>query len=255
MIIGVKVGSSLPVSSDGNMDKRFIRSLIMQLADLINCGHQPYLVSSGAVASDFHKGRSNELRAAVGQPKLLAAYLNELSNHCQPPRDGCQLLLLKDDLFDRGNRNHLKRVIEEAFADCVLPIINANDPLNSEELDRLAECEDNDELFGHLCRLMRPDLAIFVTDVDGVKDGSGSVIHVLDANGYVLEPLESESAEMKTIPSKGGMASKVKVAQSLLRQNAARGCVIVNGRCPDFIGRAIEQFEQSNTGFGTVVEI
>lgn len=254
--IGIKVGSALLAekSVDGNymINKLFCKTLMRQIAGLINGGHEVFLVSSGAVASDFHLSRSKELRAAVGMPKLMAMYDIFLSNYCHPAIDAALFLLLKEDLT--LYHDHIRQVMEEAFEGRVLSVINAHDTNSSDELNRLDEFEDNDRLFEAVCKMLRPDYAIIATDVDGVMDDAGQVIHDSQVIRGMIEAIPLLDFKNETGCGTGGMASKVRVATSLA--DAGIKTIIVNGRKPDFIERALGQLSgDSNPGndFGTVV--
>ena len=74
MRIGIKVGSKLLTDGKGSINKEFILGVCQQISILIRGGHEVFLVSSGAVASDPHIHRSKNLRAIVGQPDLLKFY-------------------------------------------------------------------------------------------------------------------------------------------------------------------------------------
>lgn len=251
MRIGIKVGSALLTKTTlwgYVVNSDFIQKLMSQLSQLISEGHEVFLVSSGAVISDRVQDRNRTLRAAVGQHKLMALYQKCLDNIC---RDAAQILLVADELT--VNRQHIQSLIEEAFRFKVLPIINANDAVNGDELDRLERFEDNDNLFLEVCLMLKPDVAIIATDVDGVLDDNKQVIHCfecfrdLEARGYIMEPFQDKSF------GTGGMTSKIRVAETLTEEKIKT--IIVNGRDNDFIELAIKQLTDGPTegySFGTV---
>lgn len=254
MRIGIKVGSSL--LDWGNMD--FINELMRQIWELIDGENEVFLVSSGAVACGRHRNqiRSKALQAAVGQHKLMAMYqssywLKQKNDQIRGWRDIAQVLLIADELS--LNRQHIQNLIEECFAQGVLPIINANDAVNGDELDRLEQFEDNDNLFLEVCYMLKPDIAIIATDVDGVFDDNRQVIHSysiakdLEWRGYPPAPLPEDSF------GTGGMTSKVGVAEALTEEGIKT--IIVNGRVNDFVELAIKQLADGPTegySFGTV---
>lgn len=253
--IGIKVGSALLAEKcvEGNymINKQFCKTLMRQSAKLISDGHEVFLVSSGAVASDYHVSRSKELRAAVGQHKLMAMYQNFLDNYVRPPREAAQFLLLKEDLTKY--RDHICAVIVEAFDNGVLPIINALDTNSSDELKRLEEYEDNDRLFEANCMILRPDYAIIATDMDGVMDDCGQVIHDSAIIRGMIEAIPFLEFKNSSRFGTGGMASKVKVAMNLA--DVGIKTIIVNGRKPEFIELALGQLSDDPSPecqFGTV---
>lgn len=253
--IGIKIGSALvatqSVTNDPIINKFFIKALTRQVSNLINQGFEVFLISSGAVASDFHLSRSKELRAAVGQPKLMAMYQYFLANHCHPARDVAQFLLLKEDLT--LYHDHIRGIIEEAFENKVLSIINAHDTNSSDELNRLEEFEDNDRLFEVVCRMLRPDYAIIATDVDGVMDNGHNVIHDPNYLNNMIEVIKFFGGDKGITYGTGGMESKILVAKNLAKSGIKT--IIVNGHEPNFVIRAIGQLDCGPSlgyKFGTV---
>jgi glutamate 5-kinase len=185
MRIGIKVGLSLLLEkysvSRSVLNLHLILRLCQQIAALINQHHEVFLVTSGAVASDsMARRRSNNLRAAVGQCRLISRYSEYLSIF---GHDAAQFLLIDDDL--KRNRVHLLRLFAEAFVDKVVPIVNANDVINSYELNQLSSCADNDNLFGELCLLLGAELAIIAIDgCKGIEDDDGKVYQVIDERNW-----------------------------------------------------------------------
>lgn len=252
MRIGVKVGSALLTKHDPwgyVINTVFSKNLMVQLSRLITDGHEVFLVSSGAVISDRNQDRSRMLRAAVGQHKLMALYQRHL-NSCEPPRDVAQILLVADEL--RDNRQHIQELVESSFPFQVLPIINANDAVNGQELDRLEAFEDNDNLFLEICLMLKPNFAIIATNVSGVLDHNKQTIHRLSvendlvASGYVMSSMQENCC------GTGGMISKIKVAGTLTAEKIAT--IIVNGQEDDFVVKSLDQLTKgANDGyrFGT----
>lgn len=254
MRIGIKVGSALLTKQAGlgyEIDEEFLSRLMNEVSRLIVRGDEVFLVSSGAVASDSDKSRSRALRAAVGQPILMAKYRSYAGRYQMPPWDVAQLLLVADEL--KTNRLHIKKIIEEAFLKKVLPVVNANDAVNGTELDRLEQFADNDNLFLAVCIMLKPDAAIIATDVDGVLDEKGQVMHLFSAKDrettadfYLKDAL---TAGFGT----GGMSSKISVAKCLLEADIKT--IIVNGHEENFLIRALHKLEHGQVAgheFGTV---
>lgn len=253
MRIGVKIGSSLLVhkKSQGGyiVDENFISLAMAQIGTMLSQGNEVFLVSSGAVVCDTsYSSRSKELRAAVGQHKLMARYQSHLSDH---GIDVAQILLVADEL--PANQEHISCLVDEAFAYGCLPVFNANDAVNGEELDRLKEFTDNDQLFLAVCKMLRPEKAIIVTDVDGVLDAVGRVKHSFSYDADLSMASKVSGIIENDGSGTGGMASKVGVALALTDEKIQT--IIVNGREEDFLYRAIGQLnnrEQSGDNFGTI---
>jgi len=176
-IIGIKLGSATLVEA-GIIQEKFIKSVCAQIAKLIQNGYGVFIVTSGAVASDSREGRSKNLRSAVGQPRIMQAYSKYLG---QLGLDSAQMLLTDEQLIDvKSAKTKLtKRIMQEALVFGVVPIINANDVIDSEEVEALRYCADNDKLFKLMCKLIDAKIAIIGFDQTGFMDAKKNVLHKL----------------------------------------------------------------------------
>lgn len=174
-IIGIKLGSSTLVEK-GEIDKRFIKHVCEQVANLVKRGAGVFIVTSGAIASDQNEERSKNLRSAVGHPRIMGLYLKFLR---QLGIEGAQLMLTDEQLTDKESAKTklMRKVMKEAFSFEVVPIINANDVIDSEEIKALRYCADNDKLFKLMCLLVGADIAIIGFDQHGFLDANGNIIH------------------------------------------------------------------------------
>jgi len=248
MRIGIKVGSALLVkegASGNEINREFLLNLCRQIAELLRFGHEVFLVTSGAVASDGDESRSKALRAAIGQPKLMELYRLFMGIFGTPV---AQMLLIADEF--RVNRDHIAKILEEALAAKVLPVINANDAINSEELDRLEEFADNDRLFGEVCLLVRADAVIICTEVDGLLDLDGSLIPEINDRNFE-RALELAQGGSKFGHGPNGMQVKLRVGHELSNAMNAR-VIIVNGHSENCLIRAFERLmSDPPMNFGT----
>ncbi len=239
MIIGIKLGSATLVNGDGKINEEFILSVCQQITFLLRKGHNLFLVSSGAIASAPYPEFSDSLRAVVGQSNLISKYKKFFNVFGIKSGQ----LLLTD--YDFKNPFILKRNLREAFDHGVILVMNANDGVWNGEIKALQKCADNDVLFGDVCGLIRPDLAIIGTIEDGLLDFKNNVVlkvakeNFLQALGYTTNG--------KNDFGKGGMKSKVKVAHELA--NMGIRTVLAPAREPNFILRAVNGEENFGTTF------
>lgn len=177
-IIGIKLGSSTLVKK-GEIDKRFIKHVCEQVVNLVKKGAGVFIVTSGAIASDQNEECSKNLRSAIGQPRIMGLYMKFLK---QLGIEGAQLLLTDEHLLGEENAKVklIKKVIKEAFSFRVIPIINANDVIDNEEIKALRYCADNDKLFKLVCLLFGADIAIIGFDQSGLLDANGNIIHCVN---------------------------------------------------------------------------
>ena len=153
-------------------DQSAIARLVSQIHALRESGRQVILVSSGAVGMGMRaaglKKRPRHLSevqalAAMGQATLMAMYEAECRKY---DFRAAQLLLTADDLRSRERHLNAVNCIEALLAHDVLPIINENDPVSVSEL----KFGDNDTLAALLGSMIRADLTIILTTVDGLLD-------------------------------------------------------------------------------------
>jgi glutamate 5-kinase len=243
-IIGIKLGSSSLVN-DGQINHQLIKSVCTQVAALVQGGVGVFIVTSGAIASDQSENRSRNLRSAVGQIRIIHAYQKSLRAQGV---DGAQMLLTDEQLVDqKSSRTQLtKKIMLEAFAVGVVPIINANDVIDSEEVKALEYCADNDRLFKLMCLLVGADVAIIGFDQLGLLDNQGQVVHIVN-----VAEMESVLAYAKGGSALGhgtdGMRTKI-LALAELAQTQMRAC-LAPAKAREFILRAVAQEENFGTRF------
>ncbi len=211
--IVLKFGSGVLANTHGNtLDDRQFTRIAAEVSALAEAGHQCVIVSSGAVAAGLGvlglKDRPEALTArqacaAVGQSQLMQLYGAKFSRH---GLHVAQLLLTHGDLDSRTRsanvRNTLDRIFERRT---VVPIINENDSVAVEEL----RFGDNDRLSAEVAALVRADLLILLTSVDGLLDESGKPVPVVADIADVASLVRQEKGRF----SVGGMVSKLEAVR------------------------------------------
>jgi glutamate 5-kinase len=127
------------------------------------------VVSSGAVAlGRVHLGLKRSARldhkqaaAAAGQALLMQAWEEALAPHHVPT---AQLLLTLEDTERRRRWLNARATLEVLLAHNALPVINENDSVATDEL----KYGDNDRLSARAAQMMKSDLLILLSDVDGI---------------------------------------------------------------------------------------
>ena len=107
----------------------------------------------------------------------------------------------------------------------VIPIINENDVVADEEIKAGLSLGDNDYLAALVVKLVRADLLIILSTVDGVLDADGKrvpCIENLNDAFALVNPVQAGGL------SKGGMDSKLRAAQIATKAGCA--VVVANGR-------------------------
>jgi glutamate 5-kinase len=168
--VTVKIGSSLLVRPEARGLRRdWLATVAEDLRQLRAEGKQLLVVSSGAVAlgrAHLGGGRSARLdrkqaAAAVGQPLLMQAWQEAAAS---AGLKTAQLLLTLGDTESRARWSNARATLEVLLADGVLPIVNENDSVATEEL----RYGDNDRLSARAAQLIRSDVLILLSDVDGL---------------------------------------------------------------------------------------
>jgi glutamate 5-kinase len=246
MRIGIKVGSSLLTEPGNGICAKMIESICNQIILLQKTfGHQMFLVTSGAVASDPKKKRPSNVRAAVGMGRLMHHYIEYFE---RGEVEAAQVLLTDRD-FRPESVKHLKDFFAKLFEEGIVPIVNANDVVDWAELNRLEMCADNDRLFANLCCILRPDMVIVGFDQAGVLDDAGQVIHEVNAENYVGILHGCRMTGGSSGHGQFGMRTKVECLRELA--SAGIASFLVGGHEPNFITRGVDEFQEGGLSFGT----
>ena len=256
----VKVGSRVLSNREGKLDLARVENLARQLSTCLASGKRVALVSSGAVACGMGKlqldERPSDLArlqavASVGQAHLIQAYEHYLS---QRNHHAAQVLLTADDFDNRLRYLNVRNTLTTLLEMGVVPIINENDSVAVDEL--LNTFGDNDSLAAMVAGLFERPALIILSDVSGLCRSAPvgsptepnatqpskpsdvvSVVETIDESIMQLVTDESQSSQL----SKGGMASKLRAAQSATRGGAA--VVIASGHINDIVTKLLEEEE------------
>ncbi len=224
--IVVKVGSGV-VAPGGRLDLDAVGGIAREIAAARDRGCLVVLVSSGAVAAGFRdlglgampaSIREKQAAAAVGQPRLLAAYADALRAHTLVP---AQVLLTADDFDNRQRFLNARHTIETLLGHALVPIINENDSVAFDEI-RLG---DNDRLSALVASAIGADLLVLLSVAPGVIDKTTGKV--------IAEFTDTDAARAHIDVSKsdtgvGGMATKLDAADIALEH--AVPVVIAPGR-------------------------
>ena len=233
--IVVKLGSRVVTS-------QHLEALVEQICRLVARDIEVVLVSSGAVATGMEivglTERPKELSqlqalAAIGQADLLGRYNTMMATW---DRRCAQVLLTHENISHRRHAMNVLRTLEDTLALGVLPVVNENDSVATEEL----RFGDNDRLAASLASLLGADLVILLSDVDALYDRNpqhhetAQPLHeVYDIDDDVIAMAGASSSAVGT----GGMASKVYAAQ--VATEGGVPLIVVGGHVPKVLTRLL----------------
>jgi len=224
----VKLGSNVLCDDAGLLEQDRIDAIANQVADLKDAGLRVAVVSSGAIAAGVGEmdlpRRPNDLPhlqacAAVGQAKLMMRFDAALRRR---GRHAAQILLVRGDVEDRGRYLNIRHCIAALQAYGAVPVVNENDTVSVDEI-RFGE---NDVLAAMVTNLLRADLLVLLTTVDGVfRDKARR-----DRFDVVRDMAEVEAAvdATRSTLGSGGMATKLEAAGLVVA--AGEMAAIADGR-------------------------
>jgi len=169
----VKVGSSSLTTTAGGLDEARVAALVEALVPLRERGSDLVLVSSGAIAAGLAPlsltRRPSDLArqqaaASVGQGLLVHRYTEEVAKHGLVTG---QVLLTVDDMARRAHYRNAQQTFTTLLDLGAVPIVNENDTVATSEI----RFGDNDRLAALVAHLVRADLLILLSDVQGLYDG------------------------------------------------------------------------------------
>ena len=238
--IVIKVGTGVLTKAETpHLDDDQLQRLADATAQLIDDGHEILLVSSGAVGAGLktfgltsypEATNVRQACAAVGQIQLLNRYERFFRHH---QIEIAQVLLTHHDFETAHRRDRVLSTVSEILRrNRLLPVINENDTVAVEEL----KFGDNDRLASQVAIMVKADLLMLLTSVDGLLSSGSTVdetttdthtqeivreVTDIDADLGMVEPVKGRFAM-------GGMTSKLEAIRAA--SEAGIPAIIANGR-------------------------
>jgi len=218
--IVIKVGSHV-LTENGSIAIGRLKALVELIAELQKRGKEIILVSSGAVAAgstqlDLDRGSvaNKQALAAIGQPYLLKIYQTHFAHYAVL---SAQILLSADDFDSRKRTDHARTAVETLLSHNVVPVVNENDVVATEEL----VFGDNDRLSAHVSYHFGADILVILSDIDGYYDKDPRKYY--DANmRKIVNVLSEEELTAECSPNgdfaTGGIVTKLLAADFLMKR-------------------------------------
>ncbi len=238
----LKIGSSTLTNGTKLISRGKVEDIGRQILSLQD-EYDIILVSSGAVAAAKQRiniidptklVETKQAMAAIGQPLLMRIYHEIFSDFGILT---AQCLMTYRDFENETSRTNTLNTLNELIEHSYVPIINENDTTAVEELI----LGDNDKLSALVAVLIKADLLILASDIDGVFDKNPH----LHADAKLIAEIKHISEAKLLVEERdsglgtGGMNSKLEAALICQKENIETR--IVNGNKNNFLIDALEE--------------
>ncbi len=225
----IKVGSALIAPTKNGCSGKYALAIAQFITNCQHQGKEIILVSSGGVAA----GRSiiqhgspklsvatKKAMASVGQMQMMANWQRFFDSPCS------QILITQSDLSDRQRFISIKQTINIQLANGVLPIVNENDTVTTDDLT----VGDNDNLAALVAQVCEADSLFILSDIDGVftKDPNAHDDAVLIPEiEQITDEIYAMAGTSRNHMATGGMKTKIQAAEKAVEHGI--NTYIVNG--------------------------
>lgn len=221
--IVIKWGSD-SVTNNVGMDGAVLNQAANEIAG-IRDQYDAVVVSSGAVAvgktlwsphrvgfRDTVSEPSDQAYAMMGSAVCHLAWQESLERYSIPSGQ----LLLTHHQIESPERPVLKEALMDCFKWGIVPVINENDALSTEELAKRVYGGDNDGIAGHIAELIKAKIMIIYTGKGGLMDDNWYEVSRLTPGRYkwareLVEYRERRKSKDPENKGTGGMSSKLDV--------------------------------------------
>ena len=216
----IKVGTAVLTQGEELALQR-MKNLVKLISILKNDKNlEVILVSSGAVGAGYTELKldktvlaNKQTLAAIGQPKLMKTYQEMFEEFGITV---AQMLFIADDFDSRKRSKNAKNVMEILLQNNVIPIINENDVIATEEL-----IGDNDQLAAYITHYFKADMLVILTDIDGYYDKNPREFSDAKIQKIINEISQDELEKKPSANSKFatvGIVTKLKAADFLMQK-------------------------------------
>jgi glutamate 5-kinase len=220
----IKMGTASITDESGRINQEKIKELSHSVAQLQKEDYQVVIVSSGAIGAGMHTiGHTikpetlllKQATAAIGQAVLMQHYRDSF---LEEGLITAQILLTNDVIKDDIKKQNVSRTMEALLDLKVVPIVNENDTVSTEEIDGIL-FSDNDQLASIVVSLLEASLLVLFSNVEGLyqkKDNvlSDQIIEVVEDIEDIIPHISNKNSSL----GRGGMASKINAIKGLTKQ-------------------------------------
>jgi glutamate 5-kinase len=244
--IVIKIGTSTITHDTGKVNFSSIDKLARMISDLENQDKDVILVTSGAIGVGIDKLklierpkliREKQAVASVGQCELMHIYSKFFSEYGHAVG---QILLTRDVIEDDHRRQNVKNTFETLIGMGIVPIVNENDSVSVEEI----KFGENDTLSAIVSKLVKADLLVILSDIDGFYDGDprkNPEAKIVPVITEITADIEKCAGGAGTKRGTGGMVTKLHAAR--IANAAGINMVIASGKDPIIVADIIDGAE------------
>ena len=218
----IKIGTGV-IGAGSQLNRPWLRGKIAEITTLIRRGDEVLLVSSGAVAAGMEVVGMTErprdplelqMLSGIGQIPLTHCYQELFREH---EVQVAQVLLTHYSFDTPREERTIVQILDSYLSRGIVPVINENDLVNKEEFDFRGHFTDNDILAALIANSIKSDLAVILTDVDGLHAGGehGPLIPEVE---QVDDNVRAHASREMSPLGLGGMLSKVEAAGMMTEQ-------------------------------------
>ncbi len=237
--IVVKIGTNT-LTKASRIDTAYMRQIARQISFLLKNKRQVLIISSGAIGmgagqlklkKKVTRIKMRQACAAIGQPLLMAEYKKAFARYGVSV---AQLLVTTEVLNNRKSYLNLRNSVETLLKLKVVPILNENDSVSTEEIG--TAFGDNDTLSALVASKIDADLLIMLSDIDALYDkdprknsNAKAIRKVYEITDKIIRSAGKTGSKHAT----GGMKTKIEAAK--IASNAGCKIVLANGKTKDVI--------------------
>jgi glutamate 5-kinase len=242
--IVVKVGTSTLTNGDGSLNIEKIKKIVSELSNLSDKGYDVVLVTSGAVGAGMGKLNMTERPKTLSEKQALASVGQVALTHLyqllfqEYGKIIGQILLTRGDFSDRRRYLNARNVCNTLLKNKIIPIINENDAVVSNEL----KVGDNDTLSALVSGLIDADLLIILSDVQGLYNKNPQKYedaNLIEIVGKIDDDIKKIAGGEGSKFGTGGMITKIIAAE--MATKIGTNMVIASGDEPKNISRIVEK--------------
>ena len=225
----IKVGSALVAPTKTGCSGQYTLAIAQFVTKCQQQGKEIILVSSGGVAAGRNlihhgspklSGATKKAMSSVGQMQMMANWQRFFDYPCS------QILINQSDLEDRKRFISIKETIQIQLENGVLPIVNENDTLTTEDLT----VGDNDNLAALVAQVCEADSLFILSDIDGLftKDPNVHKDAVLIPDiEHINDEVYAMAGTSRNHLATGGMKTKIQAAEKAVEHGI--NTYIING--------------------------